>query len=482
VPDDPKMLIGGEWIDSASGATFEATSPSTGEVIARVPEGGREDAQGAIAAANAAWRDWSSRSAFERAAAMRRVAEIVRDRRDDLAGTLSLDQGKPLRAEANDEVEELIAYFEMASADATRIEGLIPPSVDAGKRVLVYRVPRGVVGVISPWNWPYTMPGELLAPALAYGNAVVWVPAPSTSVCAAKLAECIQDAGIPPGVFNMVTGPGPVVGDEIAANRGTHALGFIGSIATGHRVAERAAGKELLLEMGGNGPLVILDDADLDAAVAGTLTACFLNAGQSCTAGERILVHASVHDAYLAKLRAAIEGEIRLGDPFDEATTMGPLNNPPVADKTERHVADAVDRGAEVVVGGKRAPHLGSELFFEATVVDGVTDDMAIAREETFGPVVPVSTITSEEEAVRIVNGSPYGLLSAVFTRDLRRGLRYAEAVRAGWVNVNEGTNYWESHLPFGGAAGSASGVGRVGGRFSMERLTELKTVVVNLA
>jgi succinate-semialdehyde dehydrogenase/glutarate-semialdehyde dehydrogenase len=482
VPDDPKMLIGGEWIDSASGATFEATSPSTGEVIARVPEGGREDAQGAIAAANAAWRDWSSRSAFERAAAMRRVAEIVRDRRDDLAGTLSLDQGKPLRAEANDEVEELIAYFEMASADATRIEGLIPPSVDAGKRVLVYRVPRGVVGVISPWNWPYTMPGELLAPALAYGNAVVWVPAPSTSVCAAKLAECIQDAGIPPGVFNMVTGPGPVVGDEIAANRGTHALGFIGSIATGHRVAERAAGKELLLEMGGNGPLVILDDADLDAAVAGTLTACFLNAGQSCTAGERILVHASVHDAYLAKLRAAIEGEIRLGDPFDEATTMGPLNNPPVADKTERHVADAVDRGAEVVVGGKRAPHLGSELFFEATVVDGVTDDMAIAREETFGPVVPVSTITSEEEAVRIVNGSPYGLLSAVFTRDLRRGLRYAEAVRAGWVNVNEGTNYWESHLPFGGAAGSASGVGRVGGRFSMERLTELKTVVVDLA
>jgi acyl-CoA reductase-like NAD-dependent aldehyde dehydrogenase len=482
VPDDLKMLIGGEWVNSASGATFEATSPSTGEVIARVAEGAREDAQRAIATANAAWRDWASRSAFERAAAMRRMAEIVRERRDDLARTLSLDQGKPLRAEAHDEVEELIAYFEMASADATRMEGLIPPSVDAGKRVLVYRVPRGVVGVISPWNWPYTMPGELLAPALAYGNAVVWVPAPSTSVCAVKLAECIEDAGLPPGVFNMVTGPGPVVGDEIASNPGTHAVGFIGSIATGHRVAERAAGKELLLEMGGNGPLVILEDADLGAAVAGTLTASFLNAGQSCTAGERILVHESVHDEYLAKLRAAIDGEIHLGDPFDDATTMGPLNNPPVANKTEQHVADAVDRGAEVVVGGKRAPHLGSELFFEATVVDGVTDEMAIAREETFGPVVPVSTITSEEEAVRIVNGSPYGLLSAVFTRDLRRGLRYAEAVRAGWVNVNEGTNYWESHLPFGGAAGSASGVGRVGGRFSMERLTELKTVVVGLA
>jgi len=481
VPDDLKMLIGGEWVDSASGATFEATSPSTGEVIARVPEGVRKDAQRAIAAANSAWRDWASRSAFERAVVMRKMAEIVGERRDDLARTLSLDQGKPLRAEAHDEVEELIAYFEMASADATRMEGLIPPSVDAGKRVFVYRVPRGVVGVISPWNWPFTMPGELLAPALAFGNAVVWVPAPSTSVCAVKLAQCIEDAGLPPGVLNMVTGPGPVVGDEIASNPGTHAVGFIGSIATGHRVAERAAGKELLLEMGGNGPLVILEDADLDAAVAGTLTACFLNAGQSCTAGERILVHESVHDAYLAKLRAAIDGEIRLGDPFDDATTMGPLNNPPVADKTEQHVADAVDRGAEVVVGGKRAPHLGSDLFFDATVVDGVTEEMAIAREETFGPVVPVSTITSEDEAVRIVNGSPYGLLSAVFTRDLRRGLRYAEAVRTGWVNVNEGTNYWESHLPFGGAAGSASGVGRVGGRFSAERLTELKTVVVDL-
>jgi len=481
VPDELKMLLDGEWVDSVSGATFEATSPSTGEVIARVPEGTREDAQRAIAAANSAWRDWASRSAFERAAAMRRMAEIVRERRDDLARTLSLDQGKPLRAEAYDEVEELIVYFEMASADATRMEGLIPPSVDASKRVLVYRVPRGVVGVISPWNWPYTMPGELLAPALAYGNAVVWVPAPSTSVCAVKLAGCIEDAGLPPGVFNMVTGPGPVVGDEIAANPGTHAVGFVGSIATGHRVAERAAGKDVLLEMGGNGPLVVLEDADLDAAVAGTLTACFLNAGQSCTAGERILVHESVHHEYLSRLRSAIDREIRLGDPLEDATTMGPLNNPPVADKTEQHVADAVDRGAEVAVGGKRAPHLGSELFFEATVVDGVTDEMAIAREETFGPVVPVSTIRSEEEAVQIVNGSPYGLLSAVFTRDLRRGLRYAEAVRAGWVNVNEGTNYWESHLPFGGAAGSASGVGRVGGRFSMERLTELKTVVVSL-
>jgi acyl-CoA reductase-like NAD-dependent aldehyde dehydrogenase len=326
------------------------------------------------------------------------------------------------------------------------------------------------------------MPAEIVAPALAYGNAVVLAPAASTSVCAVELARCIAEADIPPGVFNLVTGLGPVVGDEVASNPATHAIGFIGSIATGHRVAERAAGKELLLEMGGNGPLVVLEDADLDRAVAATLTACFLNAGQSCTAGERILVHRDVHDPYVERLLAAIASEVTLGDPFDDATTMGPLNNAGVVDKTERHVEDAAARGAEVIVGGKRAPRHGSDLFFEPTVIDGVTDEMEIAREETFGPVVPIGTISSEREAIDIVNRSPYGLLSAVFTKDLARGLRYAEAVRAGWVNVNEGTNYWESHLPFGGRAGSASGVGRVGGRFSMERLTELKTIVIDVS
>jgi succinate-semialdehyde dehydrogenase/glutarate-semialdehyde dehydrogenase len=357
----------------------------------------------------------------------------------------------------------------------------MPPSVDGEKRVLVFRVPRGVVGVITPWNWPYTMPAEILAPALAAGNAVVWVPASTTSVCAVKLAECVVEADLPAGVFNLVTGPGPVVGDEVAANPGTQAVGFIGSIATGHRVAERAAGKELLLEMGGNGPLVVLEDADLDGAVAATLEACFLNAGQSCTAGERILVHEEIHVEYAARLAAAVENDIRLGDPFDDATTMGPLNNEATAEKTDRHVADAAERGATVTFGGRRAPDHGSDLFYEATVIDGVTEEMEIAREETFGPVVPITTIPDEAEAIRITNSSPYGLLTSVFTGDLRRGLRFAEAARAGWVNINEGTNYWESHLPFGGRSGSRSGVGRVGGRFSLDRLTELKTVVVNL-
>ena len=476
-----RMFVDGDWVDAEDGAVFDAIGPSTGAVVGSVAEGTRGDAQRAIDAANRAWPAWAALSVFDRAAAMERVAEVIDGRRDDLARTLTLDQGKPLRAEAYDEVAELITYFEMAAADARRMEGLMPPSVDANKRVLLYRVPRGVVSIISPWNWPYTMPAEILAPAIAYGNTVVWAPAPTTSICAAKLAECIEAAEIPPGVVNMVTGPGPVVGDEIAANPGTQAVGFIGSIATGLTVAARGAGKELLLEMGGNGPLVVMDDADLDAAVAATLTACFLNAGQSCTAGERILVHEDVRDEYLGLLTAAIDKQIHIGDPFDDATTLGPVNNEPTAAKTERHVRDAVDHGAVVLAGGSRAPSNGSELFFEATVLDGVTPDMEIAREETFGPVAPVSTIRSVDEAIRAVNDSPYGLLSAIFTRDLGAGLRFAEAVRAGWVNVNEGTNYWESHLPFGGRAGSQSGVGRVGGRFSMDRLTELKTVVIDL-
>jgi succinate-semialdehyde dehydrogenase/glutarate-semialdehyde dehydrogenase len=246
-------------------------------------------------------------------------------------------------------------------------------------------------------------------------------------------------------------------------------------------VAERAAGKELLLEMGGNGPLVVLEDADLARAVDATLTACYLNAGQSCTAGERILVAASVHEEYIARLHAAVADRVRLGDPLADATTMGPLNNEAAAAKTERHVTDAVEHGATLVAGGQRDPDQAGPLFYAPTILDGVTEDMAVAREETFGPVAPITPIADVDEAIAIVNASPYGLLSAVFTADLGRGLRFAESVRSGWVNINEGTNYWESHLPFGGRAGSQSGVGRVGGRFAMERLTELKTIVIDL-
>jgi len=469
-------------VPAASRESFEAVDPAHGTHLGDVALGDRADAQRAVQAAAAAAPGWAAASAFDRAATLTRIGDVIAQRRDDLARALTEDQGKPLRAEAYDEVDELVAYWRMAAADATRLEGLMPPSVDPRKRILVQRVPRGVVGLITPWNWPYTMAAELLAPALAGGNTVVWNPARHTSLCSVRLAECLVDADLPPGVFNLVTGPGVTVGDEIAGHALTAAVGFVGSARTGHGIARRAAGKELLLELGGNGPLVVMDDADLEAAVAATLPACYLNAGQSCTAGERILVHRQVHDRFLVALQAAVAAHVRMGDPLDDTTTMGPLNNAANAAKTTHHVADAVAAGATVIAGGEPAPAAGSPLFFRPTILDGVTEDMAIAREETFGPVAPVTAIADLDEALRIVNASSYGLLSAIFTRDLRRGLQFAEAARSGWVNINEGTNYWESHLPFGGRAGSASGLGRVGGRYSLERLTELKTIVVNLA
>jgi acyl-CoA reductase-like NAD-dependent aldehyde dehydrogenase len=335
-----------------------------------------------------------------------------------------------------------------------------------------------VAGVISPWNWPYTMGAELFAPAMAAGNAVVWVPAPTTSACCALLAEIITGAGVPAGVFSFLPGPGPVVGDAVAGHPGVHAVGFIGSVATGASVAARAAGKTQLLELGGNGPMVVLEDADLGLAAEAALEAAYLCAGQSCTAGERFLVQARVRAEFVERVVAATKDQVRLGDPFDPATTMGPLNNEPTAAKFDAHVAGAVAHGARVCCGGGRAPGYPTALYAEPTVLDGVTVDMEIAREETFGPVVPVVEVDSAGRALELTNGSPYGLTAAVFTGDLERGLAFAEQARAGWVNINASTNLWESHLPFGGRSGSVSGRGRVGGRFAMETFTEPKTVL----
>jgi acyl-CoA reductase-like NAD-dependent aldehyde dehydrogenase len=476
---EAQIFVGGKWCSSAGGETFDAVSPATGELIATVPEGDRVDAIAAIAAAREAADGWAALTAFERAAKMHAIGDIIESRREALARTLTLDQGKPLRAEAFGEVDELVEYWRMAAEDCKRLGGEVPNSFSPGKRVLLLRRPRGVVGVISPWNWPYTMPAELVAPALACGNAVVWTPAPSTAVCAVELARCIADADLPPGVFNLVTGPGPVVGDEIARNPGTDGVAFIGSTATGRLVGAAAAGKAVLLEMGGNGPLVVLEDADLEAAVEGTLTACFLCAGQSCTAGERLLVHEAVRDEFVSLLAARVRSEVLLGDPLDDATTMGPLNNEPVAAKMDEHVGDAVARGAQIVVGGERAGGFPTSLYWQPTVLDGVPADARVAVEETFGPVAPVVSIASLEEAIAAANASPYGLLAAIYTADLSRGLEFAERVRTGWVNINESSNYWEAHLPFGGRAGTDSGIGKVGGAHVMHSFTELQTVVL---
>ena len=423
------LYIGGGWRPGGGGAAA-AVSPSSGETFASVAAGSPADVDDAVAAARAAWPAWAAASPFDRARCCEQVIAGIRERREELARALTEDQGKPLAAEAYDEVDELAEYFRMAGEDAKRREGGLPASTSAERRILATRVPLGVIAVVSPWNWPYTMGAELFAPAMAAGNTVVWVPAPSTSACCAVLADVLAGAGLPAGVFNFVPGPGPVVGDALAGHPDVAGVGFVGSVETGGLVAARAAGKAQLLELGGNGPMVILADADLDLAAGAALEAAYLCAGQSCTAGERFLVHAAVAGEFVERVVAATKANIRLGDPFAPETTMGPLNNEATAAKFDRHIADALAGGARVCCGGRRAAGFPTALYAEPTVLDGVTPGMAIEREETFGPVVPVVEVASAEEALELTNASPYGLTAAVFTEDLERGLAFAERAR----------------------------------------------------
>jgi succinate-semialdehyde dehydrogenase/glutarate-semialdehyde dehydrogenase len=292
--------------------------------------------------------------------------------------------------------------------------------------------------------------------------------------------ECIVEADFPAGAVNLVTGPGAEVGDEVAGHALVDGVAFVGSTETGASVARRAAGKHVMLELGGNGPMVVFADADLGRAVEGAIVGCYLCAGQSCTAGERILVEETVRDEFVAKLIDAAKA-LRLGDPFAADTTLGPLNNEGVATKMDEHVADAVAHGAKVVLGGERAAGFPTRLYYHATILDGVEPEMRVSREETFGPIAPIIKFRDEKQALAMANDSPYGLLGAVYTRDLSRALRFADGLETGWVNINESTNYWEAHLPFGGRAGKKSGIGRVGGRFALEQMTDLKTIVIEV-
>jgi succinate-semialdehyde dehydrogenase/glutarate-semialdehyde dehydrogenase len=472
------MYIGGEWIDSASGETFDRISPVTGEVLARLPRANREDAQAAIDAANRARSHMASMPVFERAALCHAIADVLASKHKSMGEELSLEQGKPYR-EACDEILFAAELYRDAAENIKRLETSIVPSVDPNKRILTIRQPHGVVAIITPWNFPVGIPSEYLSAALVAGNTVVWKPAPTSSIIAIRLVECFLEAGVPEGSVNLLFGEAEV-GDEMVANPDTHAVGLTGSSMVGNAVAQRAGAKPLLLELGGNGPTIILDDADLERAIEGTAFGCYHNAGQICQSSERILTHNKIHDAVLEGLVEKTRS-IRLGHPLDETTTMGPLNNEGVAKKMDEHLADAVQKGATVVTGGRRAEGFPTALYYEPTVVDGVPPESLLNREETFGPVAPIISTEDLDEAIAVANSCGLGLCCSVYTSNVSKAFYCAEQLECGVVNVNESAAYWDGRIPFGGYSGKGSGVGRLGGKETILSMTQLKSMVMDV-
>lgn len=471
------VLIDGTW-SRGTGAEREVRSPASGEVIGAYAAGTPADIDQAVGRATVAQRSWAAETPFTRAAILHAVAREIRSRQNAFAMLLSLENGKPLRTEAMGEIEWAANQIDEAAEWAVRVEGAILPSASPTKRVLVRREPRGVAGVITPWNHPVMIPCEYLGPALATGNAVVWVPAPSVVLCAAELAACFVAAGLPPGLLALVPGPGAVVGDALAGHPGIDIVGLTGSTATGRTVAQRATGRPMILELGGNGPTLVLPDADVARAASGIAAGAFANAGQSCSSTELVIAHRSIRPRLVEALREQA-ASIVLGDPLEEATTMGPLHNDAVAAQVERQVEAAIAGGARAIAGGRRRAGMPTALYFEPTLLDGVDPAADVAREETFGPVIPVVEVDSDEAALEVAAASGYGLIAAVYGEDLGRATRVAEQVRAGIVNVNDTSDYWELHIPFGGASGTRSGTGRIGGRATAEAFTETRTLIV---
>jgi succinate-semialdehyde dehydrogenase/glutarate-semialdehyde dehydrogenase len=472
-------FIGGEWVAATAETAREIVSPVTGETLAEAPNASAEDVDRAVAAARAAQPGWAARSAWDRAEVCHAIADLIEERRGEFARELSLEQGKPYTAEALPDIDETAENFRIAAEDVKRMETAIIPSQDVNKRILTFRKPNGVYAGITPWNFPTLIPVELIAPGIAAGNTIVMKPSEWTPIAMANFMQIMADAGLPDGVVNVVYGAGDV-GESLVRHPGIDCIGFVGSHDTAEKIVRAAGLKRSLIEASGNGPVIVCDDADLERAAQGAVFGGFFCAGQVCCATERVLVHDQVHDAFLDEVVKAAS-EWRLGDPFDDATLVGPMNNEPTAAKMDRHLEDAVGKGATVVLGGERAGNRPTQLYYEPTVVTDVGVDTLINQQETFGPIVPLIRVRSDDEALAVANDSDLGLQAAVYTSSLKRAFRYLDNLRVGNVVVNDSTDYWEAHEPFGGASGTRTGWGRIGGRYTMLDMTDLKTVVLDV-
>ena len=478
-----RLFIDGEWRDSGSGRTFERRSPASGDVVAVCPSGDEQDTEAAIQAARRAFDSgkWSDAPAKERALVLRKTADKLRQEMSSLTRILCLEVGKPLR-EAAVEVSLAADVFDYYAGLALDVKGQAITGYVPDAMGLVLKEPVGVVGIITPWNFPLLLCTWKLAPSLAVGCTNVIKPSTITPASTYELGRIVTEAGAPPGVVNVVTGPAAAVGEKIAASGAVDKIAFTGSTETGRRIMELAAGnvKKISLELGGKSPNIIFSDANLDAAAWGALFGIFLNAGQVCQAGSRLLLQEDVHDAFLEKF-VALTGTLKPGDPLDESTTLGPLVSEQQLERVESYVQAGRRENAELVKGGQRIRGEGFDrgLFYEPTVFDQVGNRMRIAQEEIFGPVLSVIPFREPEEALRIANETMYGLAAAIWTNDLNRAMRFVKGVRAGTVWVNSYHTAGIPHMPFGGY--KQSGIGRELGQEGLEIFLQTKAVQIKL-
>jgi succinate-semialdehyde dehydrogenase/glutarate-semialdehyde dehydrogenase len=475
------LFIGGTWRPSLSGQTFEVTDPSSGDRLAEVSDGGREDTAAAIEAAARAFPDWAARTAYERSGYLHEAYRLMLERSEELAKLMTSEQGKPIRA-ARTEVKYGADFLIWFAEEAKRIYGQLIPSSRADQRFAVLRQPVGVVGAITPWNYPISMITRKLGPALAAGCTVVLKPAEHTPLCAVEMFRIFEEAGIPPGVVNLVTARDPrPIGQEFIDHPAVRKITFTGSTRVGKLLAEGAARqvKRVSLELGGHAPFLVFDDADPVHAARGAAMVKVLNTGQACISPNRILVQASIVEEFVAALADRL-GRMRAGNGHEEGVSIGPLINQEAVDRMERQVSDALHKGAQLKVGGERmrGGKFDGGFFFPPTLVTGVTADMDIYREETFGPIAAVSTFEGEQQAIEMANDTSYGLASYIYTRDLSRATRVAEALRFGIVGIND-INPTSAAAPFGGI--KESGLGREGAQEGLSEYLDTKLIGVSI-
>jgi succinate-semialdehyde dehydrogenase/glutarate-semialdehyde dehydrogenase len=476
---DPTLLrelcfIDGGWSAADNGATLDVTNPATSKKLGSIPSMGAPETRRAIAAAAAALPAWRARTAKERAVILRRWFDLMIENQEDLATLMTAEQGKPL-AESKTEILYAASFIEWFAEEAKRLYGDIIPGHQSDKRIMVLRQPVGVVAAITPWNFPSAMITRKAGPALAAGCTLVCKPATQTPYSALALTELAHRAGVPKGVFNMITGSATAIGGEMTGNPTVRKLTFTGSTEVGKKLMTQCAStvKKLSLELGGNAPFIVFDDADLDAAVQGAMASKYRNTGQTCVCANRLLIQAGVYQEFTKRLKVAV-AQLRVGDGLQGATDQGPLIDAKAVAKVEEHIADAQAKGAKVVLGGKRHALGGS--FFEPTILTDVTSKMLVAREETFGPVAPLFKFESEAQAIAMANDTEFGLAAYLYTRDLARSWRVSEAIEYGIVGLNTGIISTEV-APFGGV--KESGIGREGSKYGILDYTEIKYVCV---